>query len=60
MKTTLKKGVAPPTHSRSARCRSLGASSQKFAEKTKFQKVLVKDTSLENIKRLIKEEINGN
>jgi hypothetical protein len=34
--------VAPPTHSRSDRCRSFGASSQKFAEKTKFQKVLVK------------------
>jgi malonyl-CoA/methylmalonyl-CoA synthetase len=37
-----KRGVAPPTHSRSARCHSLGASSQKFAEKTKFHKVLVK------------------
>jgi hypothetical protein len=37
-----KKGVAPPTYSRSARCRSLGASSQKYAEKTKFHKVLVK------------------
>jgi alpha-glucosidase len=37
-----KRGVAPPTHSRSARCLSLGASSQKFAEKTGFHKVLVK------------------
>jgi hypothetical protein len=37
-----KKGVAPPTYSRSDRCRSFGASSQKFAEKTRFQKVLVK------------------
>ncbi|MGD2089658.1 MAG: DEAD/DEAH box helicase [Candidatus Aminicenantes bacterium] len=41
-----KRGLATPTYSRSARCRSLGASSQKFAEKTKFQKVLVKSTSL--------------
>jgi hypothetical protein len=37
-----KRGVAPPTYSRSARCRSLGTSSQKFAKKTKFHKVLVK------------------
>jgi len=37
-----KRGSATPTHSRSDRCRSFGASSQKFAEKTKFQKVLVK------------------
>jgi hypothetical protein len=37
-----KRGVAPPTYSRSARCRTFGASSQKFAEKTKFHKVLVK------------------
>ncbi|MGD2088255.1 MAG: amino acid adenylation domain-containing protein [Candidatus Aminicenantes bacterium] len=37
-----KRGVAPPTHSRSVRCRSLGASSQEFAGKTKFHKVLVK------------------
>jgi len=29
------KGVAPPTYSRSARCRSFVASSQKFAGKTK-------------------------
>ena len=36
------RGSATPTHSRSARCRSFGASSQKFAEKTKFHKVLVK------------------
>jgi hypothetical protein len=36
------KGVAPPTYSRSDRCRSFRASSQKFAEKTKFHKVLVK------------------
>jgi hypothetical protein len=36
------KRVAPAPPSRSARCRSLEASSQKFAEKTKFQKVLVK------------------
>jgi hypothetical protein len=36
------KGVAPPTYSRSDRCRSFEASSQKFAEKTRFQKVLVK------------------
>jgi hypothetical protein len=40
--TYSKRGAAPPTHSRSARCRSLGASSQKFAEQTKFHKVLVK------------------
>jgi putative flippase GtrA len=44
-----KKGVAPPTHSRSDRCRSFGASSQKFAEKTKFQKVLVKKRSVDII-----------
>jgi anthranilate synthase/aminodeoxychorismate synthase-like glutamine amidotransferase len=37
-----KRGSATPTYSRSARCRSFGASSQKFAEKTKFHKVLVK------------------
>jgi hypothetical protein len=37
-----KRGSATPTHSRSARWRSLGASSQKFAEKTRFHKVLVK------------------
>jgi hypothetical protein len=41
-----KRGVAPPTHSRSARCRSSGASSQKFAENTKFHKVLVKSAPL--------------
>jgi hypothetical protein len=37
-----KKGSATPTHSRSDRCRSFVASSQKFAKITKFQKVLVK------------------
>ena len=37
-----KRGSATPTYSRSARCRSFEASSQKFAEKTKFHKVLVK------------------
>jgi anaerobic selenocysteine-containing dehydrogenase len=37
-----KRGSATPTYSRSARCRSFGASSQKFSEKTKIQKVLVK------------------
>jgi len=42
-----KRGSATPTHSRSDRCRSFGASSQKFAEKTRFQKVLVKSTPLE-------------
>jgi hypothetical protein len=42
----IKRGVAPPTYSRSARWRSFGASSQKFAEKTKFQKVLVKSAPL--------------
>jgi hypothetical protein len=41
-----KRGSATPTHSRSARCRSFGASSQKFAEKTKFHKVLVKSVPL--------------
>ncbi|MGD2090572.1 MAG: hypothetical protein PVH61_30650 [Candidatus Aminicenantes bacterium] len=41
-----KRGVAPPTHSRSARCRSFEASSQKFVEKTKFHKVLVKSAPL--------------
>jgi hypothetical protein len=35
-------GMASPTYSLSARCRTFGASSQKFAEKTKFHKVLVK------------------
>ena len=36
------RGSAPPTHSQSARFRSFGTSSQKFAEKTKFQKVFTK------------------
>jgi hypothetical protein len=40
---TVFQGVsATPTHSRSAKCRSFGASSQKFAKKTKFHQVLVK------------------
>jgi hypothetical protein len=39
----VKRGVAPPTHSRSARCRSFGASSQKFVEKTKFHRVKRKE-----------------
>ena len=34
-------GSATPAYSRSARCRTFGVSSQKFAEKTKFHKVLV-------------------
>jgi hypothetical protein len=33
-----KRGSATPTYSRSVRCRSFGASSQKFAEETKFHK----------------------
>ncbi|MGD2087989.1 MAG: amino acid adenylation domain-containing protein [Candidatus Aminicenantes bacterium] len=37
-----KRGSATPTYSRSARCRTFGASSQKFVEKTKFHKLLVK------------------
>ncbi|MGD2093065.1 MAG: condensation domain-containing protein, partial [Candidatus Aminicenantes bacterium] len=43
-----KTGEAPPTRSRSVICRSLGASSQKCAEKTKFHKVLVE--SKNNVK----------
>jgi hypothetical protein len=43
-----KRGVAPPTYSRSARCRSFGASSQKFAEKTKFHNEKKKGQSLMN------------
>ena len=45
----VKKGVAPPTHSRSDRSRSFRASSQKFAEKTGFQKVIVKKQSVDII-----------
>jgi hypothetical protein len=41
-----KRGSATPTHSRSARRRSCGASPQKFAEKTKFHKVLIKRVPL--------------
>jgi hypothetical protein len=41
-----KRGSATPTHSRSAKCRSFGASSQKFAKKTKFHKALVKSAPL--------------
>ncbi|MGD2085253.1 MAG: hypothetical protein PVH61_03630 [Candidatus Aminicenantes bacterium] len=44
-----KKGSATPTHSRSARSRSPGASSQKFAEKTKFHKALVKVAPMSEI-----------
>jgi hypothetical protein len=43
---TSKRGSATPTYSRSARCRSFEASSQKFAEKTKFHKALVEDIIL--------------
>jgi signal transduction histidine kinase/ligand-binding sensor domain-containing protein/CheY-like chemotaxis protein len=42
----LKTGVAPPTYSRSDGRRSFEASSQKFAEKARFQKVLVKKEGL--------------
>jgi amino acid adenylation domain-containing protein len=38
-----KRGSATPTHSRSARCPTLGSSSQKFTEKTKLHKVLLKN-----------------
>jgi len=44
-----KRGSATPTHSRSARCRSFGASSQKFADKTKFHKVLIKSPGWKRI-----------
>ncbi|MGD2092756.1 MAG: glycoside hydrolase family 97 N-terminal domain-containing protein [Candidatus Aminicenantes bacterium] len=48
------KGSATPTYSRSARCRSLGASSQTFAEKTKFHKVLVKRVRRRQVNKIIK------
>ncbi|MGD2084878.1 MAG: amino acid adenylation domain-containing protein [Candidatus Aminicenantes bacterium] len=49
-----KRGSAPPTHSRSARCRSFETSSQKFAEKTKFRNVLVKRETREKKKHIEK------